>query len=181
LLTFAVPPDRGPFQAADALTGAQQLTAYHRDLLSLREARVTLADIDFDRESDVRVNILGMLSLDPVDLNTGQPCAVAQLLDADDPLIRPVEVADAGLENYLVHGATGRPLRDLLLDATPTQLRSHGVTTAARDKLAAGDVDGFLTDRAAVLKRVMGEHINRMAEWGAHDDVRARDLMRLDG
>jgi hypothetical protein len=141
-----------------------------------------LFEIDFDHSRTARLDVLGMLSLSPLDLVTGQPVAVAQLLDEGDPLCRPVIPLEfPALSAHLVHGPTEAPLRDLLLEATLEQLASHGVTLDARAKLAAGDIQGFLADRADVLKGVIAQHIDRMAEWGARDDIRARDLMRLGG
>jgi hypothetical protein len=129
--------------------------------------------------SDVRMNTARtkihacvMASLEPRDLRTGASLSLRTFADTESfPFARLfVPAVGDGLAARLIHPSLAHDeLQRLILDASTETLDSHGVTSAARDALARGDHDAFLTLRAQTLSAHFHRFFAHTTEWGADD------------
>jgi hypothetical protein len=130
-----------------------------------------------------RINVLGLLSVTPRDLRSGQPIDVRPLL-ADGSPLRPI-LTDGpwphggSMANRIVSAPVhGSPVRDLLVAADPAVSESHLVDEAGQFLLAQGGSESFLRARAGALEETIKNHVDRMAEWGARDGRSISGIMR---
>lgn len=97
-----------------------------------------------------RLVVLGMADLHPRDLLTGALVDVERVRPTGIVRGRPPELANLVLHDQYRHGRT---VREALLDPATGAglLASHAVDATAVELLRAGDHDGFLARRAAIL------------------------------
>ncbi|MFN7960192.1 MAG: DUF262 domain-containing protein [Thermoanaerobaculia bacterium] len=121
-------------------------------------------------------------SLQPADLLDEQPAGellvFAAFCDQDEgPAVRLTSSAQADLPyakeiaSRILHPvAAPSQLREWLARSEdPAVLASHAVSPEARAALEAGDVEGFLAQRHALLCQLVAEFIRRKADWDAAD------------
>jgi Protein of unknown function DUF262 len=130
-----------------------------------------------------KINLLGLLSMGPRDLTTGDPLDAIGLLDERTP-VREI-VADPGsplsrtfANRAAVRGKLSQPVRSALADASEEVALSHLVDRRARELLAADDQAGFLDRRAQAVVLAIRQHVDTMAEWGARGGRSVADMIR---
>jgi len=130
-----------------------------------------------------RANVALLSTLSPLDLETGDPIDVAQVLDDPSGLLR-VPAASGRVESLasvLLHPAiSDDAIEGLIGEATPDALASHGVPQEAVDQLVDGDVDGFLALRLARLQELLDSRILALAEPTASDRPSISSLVVAD-
>jgi hypothetical protein len=130
-----------------------------------------------------KINVLGLLSLSPRDLVTGEPVDVSRLLEAGSPL-RPIipdqdlNLAGTVANRVVALAGSPRALVAALTTADPEISWSHLVNTHAQDLLRRGRYERFLAWRAELLGPAIKRHVDRMAEWGARDGRAVADIIR---
>jgi hypothetical protein len=123
-----------------------------------------------------RLELCALVALHPRHLETGELLDVPATLSADPstPAKKIVQNSSsdlaATLANRILHpAATPTSIRRWLTVADDETLESHGIGSAARKKLAAGDDDEFLKLRERRLVRHVASFFKARAEYGADD------------
>jgi hypothetical protein len=130
-----------------------------------------------------KINVLGLLSAEPRDLQTGQRIEIRALL-ADGSPLRAIITDSLGLPTSTMANRTvsaiksGRPLRQALILAEPAVAATHLIGDDARDFLIADDYEQFLIRRSQTVSAVVSAHIERMSEWGARDGRSISEIIR---
>jgi hypothetical protein len=151
------------------------------ELLPREEGPLVLAKFFDARSADARLALLGLASLNPRNLVTGEEMPLAPLIEEFDvAAFRAVVDSRRATTNPLVQSPANRVIhakvvgiRAVILDCYKEQeealLLSHGITMTAAKALAASDYDAFLAQREAeILKavRVLG---STHGGWGRGD------------
>ena len=147
----------------------QQLLA---DVESNPRALLDLGAVQLNRAA-ARANLALLASLGPLDLTSGEPVDVSRVLDTEDSpgLLRlpgPSGRVES-LASVFVHPQLDDEATEVITAASPQVLASHCVPPEAVDRLAAGDLAGFLEIRREALQRVLSERRDALAEPGAND------------
>ncbi len=130
-----------------------------------------------------KINALGLLAAEPLDLITEQPIDITLLMASGSPL-RPIinEKQVAGTDtiaNRVVGSAgSGRVLREKLVRARPHVALSHLVDAEGQQLLLSGDLNAFLARRSQISAKMIETHVERMAEWGARDGRSIAETIR---
>lgn len=141
-------------------------------------------DERFDaRSSGSRLALLGMNSLGPRDLSSGEPINVAALITENDGLIR--RVWDRSRPTGTTRGSVSSPSNRILLPGQRSAradlrglansalglgiLASHGITPDAECALDADDAATFLRLRADEVERAVNALTSRLAGWERTD------------
>lgn len=166
-------------EAADPTAAAQALLHL---LPSFPDTAVELDRVHLNHAM-TKLNVLGLLSVGPRDLVTGEPVDLVGLLRDGSPLRTVVNDAavpgTATIANRVVtHLGSGRTLRHALVDADPDVAATHVVDAEGRRLLDDGDLEGFLARRGEMTAETIRLHLNRMAEWGARDGRSVADAVR---
>ena len=128
-----------------------------------------------------KINVLGLLAANPLDLRTGEPIDIARLL-ADGSPLRPIIkdsrtiLADSIANRTITGIGSGQTVQQLLAQASPDVAASH-LVDALGQQLLTQDADEFLARRAGAATILIRSHIDRMAEWGARDGRALSDLI----
>jgi hypothetical protein len=146
----------------------------------------------FDAQAaDTRITLLGLVSLTPRDLDSGQPLDVAVLIDAliDESghaefrrILSRSDGALAGhLANRILLPGTGAARAQLLayiesVHRTDAILSSHAITPAAADALRDKQPERFLANRHHALRDATTAMCDRLAAWG-HSDRPSIDFL----
>jgi hypothetical protein len=170
---------RGQVDAAGAgtapVTAAGQLL---RQVRSHPEVGTDLTRVHFSHAM-TKINVLGMLAAQPLDLRTGQPVDLVHLLDGGSPLRRILRKDAGSLSESLANRVIAPPgsgaLASVLAAAPAAVAASHMIDQTL---LAAGQDDHFLASRADALSILIKAHIDQMAEWGARDGQAMADVIR---
>ncbi|MBB2941579.1 hypothetical protein FB565_001283 [Actinoplanes lutulentus] len=119
---------------------------------------------------------LALITLAPRSLLTGDPLAVASVLQAHG------HAAFHRLAGSLFFGLPDEgPLPDLLAgNHDPAVLASQALDVTMISRLQAGDIDGFVTRRRRLLALSLIEAAQPFAQWGASDRPAISDLMVTD-
>jgi hypothetical protein len=168
-------PDLGP--ATTALSAAQTILSA---VPAVRSHRPDLSVTDVDSAVG-RVNILGLLSAEPLAPGSGEPVNLARLLDFGSPLRFVVPAGAHPLSRSLANAVVWDdvdPPDHRLATVAPEVAASHLIDAEGQRLLAAGDDGRFLEHRAGLVERAIREHVDRMAEWGARDGESVRDVLR---
>lgn len=148
-----------------------------------------LTQIGLNR-AQAKINILGLLSARPVLLTDDQdsdgnhhaqgsridqPAMLRDLLDSGTSPLLPIlpdripSVPNRRLANRLLHPPTEASGRALLTgEHDMSALRSHCVDEKCLE-LLEGSYERFLRRRAAIVRRTIANHVQRMALWGFAD------------
>lgn len=135
------------------------------------------------KHSLAKINVLGLLSADPRDIQTGHRIEIHTLLEDGSPL-RAIIVDQSGLPtgtmaNRVISSMKpGRAVRRTLISAPSSITATHLIGTDARDFLAHGNYKEFLAVRSKSVSAAVGAHVDRMSEWGARDDRSIADIIR---
>ncbi|MGP3928975.1 DUF262 domain-containing protein [Nonomuraea sp. KM88] len=157
----------------DPLLSAQRLI----DLLPVASPwRPDISKTRLNR-AQAKVNVLGLLSLNPRDLapgHLGEPIDAAQLLESGGPLVPILDdrsVLGGGLANRLIQPLRGGDVAELLLGQGLDErvLASHCLDEDAIALLRDGHHDAFLTKRAAEVGKVIYHHVQSRALFGFPD------------
>ncbi len=135
------------------------------------------------KHAAARINVLGLLSAEPRDFNTGQRIEIRTLLENGNPLrVIITDHSEPGTEtmaNRLIGPAkSGRSLRHAIMSASPDVVDSHLVGSDAYTSLVSGDYQQFLIQRSQLVSTTIGTHVERMSEWGARDGQRLASIIR---
>jgi len=130
-----------------------------------------------------KINVLGLLSAEPRDLQSGQRIEIRSLLENGSPLRMVItdqpELRMGTMANRIICSAKpGRSLQQALISATFDVAASHLIGSDAYESLLNGDYQQFLTQRSKLVSAVIGAHVERMAEWGARDGRSISDIIR---
>lgn len=130
-----------------------------------------------------RINILGLLSADPMDPRTGQAVDIRVLLSEGSPLRTIIseraDARDKSLSSRIICSpGTSQVLRNALAAGSREIAESHLIDELSQHLLASGDDRAFLIGRTATLRTAIQRHVNQMAEWGARDGQSIADIMR---
>ena len=120
-----------------------------------------------------RANLALLASLGPLDLTSGEPVDVSRVLDTENSpgLLRlpgPSGRVES-LASIFVHPQLDDEATEVITAASSRALASHCVPPNAVERLASGDLAGFLKIRRAALQRVLSERRDALAEPGAND------------
>ncbi|MEZ4408152.1 MAG: DUF262 domain-containing protein [Polyangiales bacterium] len=119
------------------------------------------------RTARTLIQVCALAALRPRDMRTGLSVDVGALVD-EKALLGTVEGAPSeDLASRLLH-----PPSDLcaaIVGADEASLRSHAISDEAVAALRRGDVDAFVAERGATLRRWFDAFYARQAEWGADD------------
>lgn len=152
-----------------------------RLLPPLTEAEVQTQHGSFRRSTArTRIELVALADLDPLLLNgeeEGAPVPLASLFNEDlaETLTPFIKLPDSerSLAEILLHP---RITPELLCEASPILLRSHGIDEAALTALRQGDTAGFLRLRGELLK----DHVARFLRERAALNPPDRDRAPLD-
>lgn len=158
-----------------------------RNLLSLTSTEanfeVDLTKIHLNHAMS-KINVLGLLSADPMDPRTGRLVDVRVLLAEGNPLQAIVrDRTDSRDRSRSIASriicAPGRSqdLREALAIAAREVADSQLTDALSQHLLASGDDRAFLTGRSVTVMTAIQRHVDRMAEWGARDGRAISDIM----
>jgi hypothetical protein len=130
-----------------------------------------------------KVNVLGLLSAEPRDLQTGQRIDIRALLEDGSPLRAIItdhsELLTGTMANRIVSQMkSGSSLRSALISASPDVAATHLIGSDTHAFLLDGDYQQFLARRSEVVATVIAAHVERMSEWGARDGRSIADIIR---
>ena len=132
------------------------------------------------RADESRIALLALVHLGPRDLHTGSRLDVPGLLETHDKDAFIKILKQAGLEqsrspaNRLIQ-SKGTPVHQLLRErifehgTEDAVLASHAISQRAAERLAAGDLEGFLAKRAETLTEEIRHFCERRAAWNYSD------------
>jgi len=135
----------------------------------------------FDARADAsRIGLLALAHLGPRNLQTGERLDVAGALEEHDRAAFAKILKDSALEGSRslanrVLQAPGPKVQDLLIERISTRGEedptpaSHAITPEAARRLAAGDLEGFLTLRGEALTREIRRFAEGRAAWDHTD------------
>lgn len=139
------------------------------------------------RAAESRLALLGMASLSPRDLTTGEPIEVANLIeqkgvDAFRRIVPRGQMLGRGPANRLLLLGTGSARREIVELAVreggeSVILSSHGITGAAIQALVAGDDTAFLAHRKTTIESAVNDLSSRLAEWSKQDRPSIRYIL----
>ncbi|SCF39450.1 DUF262 domain-containing protein [Micromonospora mirobrigensis] len=130
-----------------------------------------------------KLNTLGLLSAEPRDVTSGNLIDIGRILEQGSPL-RPLlrEDGSTGVDSTIANRFVlppGERISPAVLAAASAEVAaSHLLSEAAQEELGGGNVPTFLLLRAEDCSRVITDHVNRMAEWGARDGRAVSDILR---
>jgi Protein of unknown function DUF262 len=126
-----------------------------------------------------KINVLGMLAAEPLDLRNGQPVDLIKLLEDGSPL-RPIftssMTSSGALADRIIHPPLPGRIAAQLLEVAPADVAASHLVD--QELLRTGTREEFLERRAADLTELIKGHIDQMAEWGARDGRALADLIR---
>jgi len=130
-----------------------------------------------------KINILGLLSAEPLDLTSHQPIDVARLLEKGSPLRtiitdRRSTYARTIANRMVASTSPSRLVGQALAHAAPEVAASHLVDGEAQELLLNGRLEEFLARRAEAVTEVIYRYVDSMAEWGARDGRSVADIIR---
>jgi hypothetical protein len=130
-----------------------------------------------------KINVLGLLSVEPRDFNTGQQIDVRPLLENGNPLRVIItdhpELRLGTMANRVIYSSkSGRSLRHALISAPPGVTASHLIEGDIYGSLLRGDYQQFLAQRSRLVSATIGIHVERMSEWGARDGQSIANIIR---
>jgi Protein of unknown function DUF262 len=137
-------------------------------------AAYEIDEFDF-RSARSKLQCCALFTLEPCDLETGEPVSLKALFArrADHELPRVVERSGeggSGLANRLLHPRISETrLRRVIFAASPAVLATHAIPKAAVAALGAGDEERFLALRGDRVRAVVERVFARRAEWGSDD------------
>jgi hypothetical protein len=162
---------------ADQLGAAQALL---RQVPPFPDVQPELDKPHFGRAM-TKINVLGLLAANPLDLRNGEPVDIVRLLEDGSPL-RPIvkdsrtNLADSIANRTMTGIGAGQTVQQLLAQAAPDVAASHLVDNLGQ-RLLIQDADEFLARRSGAATTLIKSHIDRMAEWGARDGRALSDLI----
>ncbi|WKU04806.1 DUF262 domain-containing protein [Micromonospora sp. HUAS LYJ1] len=173
---------RNQVTAVDSPEPLAAAAALLRQVRSFPDFAAELDKVHFNHAM-TKLNTLGLLSAEPRNLVNGELIDVTLLLEQSRPLrsLIPEHAAPAittTIANRFVLPPGDKTPPLTLATVSPSIATSHLVSMEAQDLLAREDWAGFLALRAAECRRVITEHVNRMAEWGARDGRALSDILR---
>jgi Protein of unknown function DUF262 len=131
------------------------------------------------RAADSRLALLGLSSLHPLSLDSGQPIDVAALIEeagvAAFRRIVPTEdkLGSSPANRILLQGSGSarKELMDFLgsREASWATLRSHAMTPAAVKALIERDAEGLIEERATAIEDAVNRLGERLAAWSRTD------------
>ena len=170
--------------SATSATSAEAAIQKLLELVSATPPEPYRLDDRFDaRSSGSRLALLGMNSLGPCDIGSGEPLDVAALITDNDGLIR--RVWDRSRPIGTSRASVSSPANRVLLPGQRSAradlrgladsrfgldiLASHGIPQNAARALDTGDAATFLRLRAAEIERAVDDVTSRLAGWGRTD------------
>ena len=126
------------------------------------------------KAADSRLSLLGLVSLGPLDLVTGNPIDVAALIESagPNPFRRIWKLHGNPLADRALLPGRGRAIDDLVLAAetgSTAVLASHGVDDECRDALLGDDPDRFIDRRHQIIEAATRDLSDRLAAWDRND------------
>jgi hypothetical protein len=130
------------------------------------------------KAADSRIALLGLVSLTPRDLDSGQPLDVAALLDTHAKFRRILSgnggELTGSLANRILLPGTGAARAQLIahiesIGRTDAILSSHAITAEAAEALRNGQPERFLARRHDALRTATLALCERLAKWGQPD------------
>lgn len=132
------------------------------------------------RADDSRIAFLALSHLGPRDLATDELIDVAGVLEAQgrDVFLKILSqsglAGSRGAANRMIHtrvAAVPQLLRRRIAEhgVDDTVLKSHAIDTQVAELLAAGDLEGFLAQRAVTLTAEVHRFAERRAAWDQND------------
>jgi hypothetical protein len=164
---------RDPYQAAQQLLSlVPHSSSFRPDLEKVHLNSAT-----------AKINMLGLLSVGPRDLATGQPLDPSAVFDAASPVReiindRAVALAQTFANRLIIGTGPVRSVESLLRTSTPKVAASHLLDETCRGFLIDGNAEAFLWHRGALVGQIVSDHVDTMAEWGARDGRSIADIMR---
>jgi hypothetical protein len=130
-----------------------------------------------------KINVLGLLSAGPRDLETGRSVEIRALLEGGSPLRAIIadhaDLLTKTMANRVVSSTrSAKPLYHAIVSASPEVLASNLIGMDAQSSLISGDHAQFLIQRSELVGGAIREHVERMAEWGARDGKSISDIIR---
>lgn len=130
-----------------------------------------------------RLAMLGLLSLRPLDPETGEPIDVAALVEAatSNPFLRVWKLRGNPLADRVILPGRGPALERLrqLADAGATDvLASHGIDEVCRVALLNDDPKAFVSQRHGLIETATQDISDRLAGWGHTDRPSIGELLR---
>lgn len=180
-----------------ALTGAhtgatvrtrEMISAIQDDEIAAREALLaTLPErpaepLDIDEPFNwhaarSQVQALALVELGPRDLTSGSLVVQPEEQEWMRLSRKILDRQKSGLANHMLHRATGRGLVEAIVRCEDAaRLATHAIDTEARRALKFGKEDAFLELRAAQLRRVVAEFVERRAAWEESDAPGVQEL-----
>ncbi|MBO4206733.1 DUF262 domain-containing protein [Micromonospora echinofusca] len=169
----------GAVDAADPVTAAQQVL---NQVQSFPDFTPEPDKIHFSHAM-AKLNVLGLLSVAPRDLDSGAPVDIRQLLEQGSPLHTILSGKQDGptdtiANRVVVPAAPSRQIRQQLATVSADIAASHLIDAEAQRLLAAGATDAFLERRTAAVAVAIRRQVSQMAEWGARDGQALSDVLR---
>lgn len=132
------------------------------------------------RAAESRIALLGMVSLAPRDLQTGQPLDVATLIEHSDREAFRRIISRTGLDmlsspaNRIILPGEGVARAEIIQHIESGEygslvLNSHAISPLACAALLAGDLDLFLQERERDLSDATQTFTRRLASWSRSD------------
>jgi hypothetical protein len=130
-----------------------------------------------------KVNVLGFLSAEPRDLQTGQLIEIRTLLEDGSPLrsiiIDHAEILTGTIANRILYSMKSATwIQRALISAPPDIAASHLIASDGLVSLLNGDYRQFLVRRSEIVSGAIGMHVERMSERGARDGRSIADIIR---
>ncbi|WP_341719698.1 DUF262 domain-containing protein [Micromonospora sp. FIMYZ51] len=172
---------RNQVAAVDAANAMDAATSLLRQVQPFPDFIPELDKVHFNHAM-TKISALGLLSMEPRSLASGEILDAARLLDSGSPL-RPL-LAEKGLPrldtiaNRLILPPGERPDPTRLASATVSVAASQLVDERAQELLTRHRWIDFLAHRAEACDAVIRSHVDRMAEWGARDGRALTDILR---
>ena len=172
-------------QAVNAVETDDPYEAVQRLLAAMPERSGFRPDLDkvHLNQAAAKINLLGLLSVGPRDLASGQVLDPATVFDSGSPVReivadRAVPGAQSFANRVVVGSPANRSVRALLVESSGDVAASHVLDGRALELLTAGSLEDFLQHRGHILAEVVAAHVDTMAEWGARDGRSIADMMR---
>lgn len=144
------------------------------------------------RAADSRIALMALSSLHPLDLDTGKPLDIAELIETHDlNAFRKIVSSDIdavhGAENRILLPPTPGGVRKELIElikrkgANHPVLISHGINSQASESLVKGRFDEFLSHRSKFLLETANSLGLRLAGWKKKDRPSINFILQQTG
>lgn len=179
-----------------AITEDHEEESVQRLLALIPKERPSLYQLPqrFDaRAADSRLALLGLASLGPLELATGVPVDVSELVEhSDAAAFRSIYPGESSPANRVLLPGAGSARRELtefvrnergdsLFLRDSVILRSHGISHQAENALMAGNAESLLVIRGERIEEAVHQLGDRLAAWSGSDRSSISYLLQQAG